>query len=55
MKRVNEVPALTEITLSYQQRTGHLPQLFEDLITRLRLKPNEAAPSGDVSSISETR
>ena len=44
MKRVNEVPELTKIPLTYQQRTGHLPHLIQDLITRLRLNTGEQAP-----------
>jgi hypothetical protein len=36
MKRVDKVPELTTIALSYRERTGHLPRLIEDLITRLR-------------------
>jgi hypothetical protein len=37
MKRVAKVPALTKINLGFQTRTGHLPRLLEDLITRLRV------------------
>ncbi len=38
MKRVDAIPELTKVSLSYNERTGHLPQLIEDLITRLRLE-----------------
>jgi len=41
MKRVEEVPSLLEISLSHQERTGHLPQLIGDLIARLR-QPEKA-------------
>jgi hypothetical protein len=44
MKRVDKVPDLTSIALSYDDRIGYLPQLFEDLITRLRLKRDEHKP-----------
>lgn len=41
MKRVEEVPSLMEVSLSHQERTGHLPQLIGDLIARLR-QPEKA-------------
>jgi hypothetical protein len=44
MKRVDGVPDLTKIPLSEEQRMGHLPQLIEDLIARLRLKKGEEMP-----------
>ena len=44
LKRVDEVPELTAIHLDYKERTGHLPQLVADLITRLRLTGNEQSP-----------
>jgi hypothetical protein len=44
MQRVDNVPELTRINLTYDQRTGHLPQLLEDLIARLGLKENEKSP-----------
>jgi hypothetical protein len=34
--RVNSAPALTTIPLSDAERTGHLPSLLDDLISRLR-------------------
>jgi hypothetical protein len=46
MDRVNEVPSLAEITLSYSERTGHLPRLIHDVIARWRL--------GAGQSVSET-
>ncbi|HVZ61235.1 MAG TPA: hypothetical protein VG892_10670 [Terriglobales bacterium] len=45
MKRVMEVPELTRISLSYDDRTAHLPRLIQDLIVRLRLKPKAVAPT----------
>jgi hypothetical protein len=44
LRRVNLVPALTKVSLSDADRTGHLPKLYFDLICRLRLAKN-AAPS----------
>jgi hypothetical protein len=36
LKRVNLVADLTNIPLSDANRTGHLPKLFDDLLSRLR-------------------
>ncbi len=44
MDRVNEVPSLTRISLSYSERTGHLPRLIQDVIARLRLEDGQSAP-----------
>jgi hypothetical protein len=41
LRRVNLVPELTDIPLSDADRTAHLPQLYCDLISRLRL-PKDA-------------
>lgn len=41
IKRVEEVPSLMEIPLSREERMGHLPQLIEDLITRLQQDEDE--------------
>lgn len=43
LRRVNLVPALTDISLSDADHTLHLPKLFQDLICRLRLA-NDANP-----------
>jgi hypothetical protein len=43
LRRVNLVPQLTEIPLSDADRTGHLPKLYVDLISRLRL-PKDTKP-----------
>jgi hypothetical protein len=40
LRRVNLVPALTDVPLSDADRTGHLPKLYFDLISRLRLAKN---------------
>lgn len=44
MKRVDNVPELIRIPLSYDERTGHLPQLLADLIIRLSLADNQKSP-----------
>jgi len=44
MKRVDGIKELTRIRLTYEERTGHLPQLLADLITRLGLGDNEKSP-----------
>jgi hypothetical protein len=36
LRRVNLVPELTDVPLSDADRTGHLPKLYFDLISRLR-------------------
>jgi len=43
-RRVNEVPTLTNIALSDEDRTGHLPKLYFDLICRLRLAKDAKPP-----------
>ena len=35
--RVDKEPELTSVPLSFEERTGHLPQLLRDVIVRLRL------------------
>jgi hypothetical protein len=44
LRRVNLVPELTTITLSDADRTGHLPKLYSDLISRLRLVEDSHPP-----------
>jgi hypothetical protein len=44
LRRVNLIPALTDIPLSDADRTGHLPKLYFDLISRLRLAQNTPPP-----------
>jgi hypothetical protein len=45
LKRVEKVAALTKIHLSDQERTGHLPQLLQDLVTRLGLEKDAERPA----------
>jgi DNA-binding response OmpR family regulator len=40
MSKVERNEELCSVSLSYQERTGHLPLLFNDLVRRLRLPPN---------------
>jgi RsbT co-antagonist protein rsbRD N-terminal domain len=42
--RVEKEPELTAVPLSYEDRTGHLPQLLRDVIVRLRLDDGTKAP-----------
>jgi hypothetical protein len=44
LRRVNLVSALTDIPLSDADRTGHLPKIYSDLISRLRLPQNADLP-----------
>ena len=42
---MNLIPNLTDIALSDADRTGHLPHLFKDLISRLRLDRDVEPPT----------
>ena len=42
--RVDQEPDLKSIPLSFEDRTGHLPQLLHDVIARLRLDAGTKAP-----------
>ncbi len=44
MSRVDRTDELTAISLTYQERTGHLPLLLNDLVCRLRLAPDTKSP-----------
>ena len=45
MSRVEHTEELTILSLTYQQRTGHLPLLLGDLVRRLRLAPDAQGPT----------
>jgi CheY-like chemotaxis protein len=45
MSKVERNEELSSVSLSYQERTGHLPLLLGDLIHRLRLAPNAKLPN----------
>jgi DNA-binding transcriptional ArsR family regulator len=44
MSKVERNEELSCVSLSYQERTGHLPLLLGDLVRRLRLAPNAKLP-----------
>jgi hypothetical protein len=44
LRRVNLVPALANVSLSDADRTGHLPKLYFDLVSRLRLARDAPPP-----------
>jgi len=44
LRQVNLIPHFTDIVLSDTDRSGHLPQLFSDLIARLRLDRDAKQP-----------
>jgi hypothetical protein len=48
LMRVDKEPELTAIPLSFEDRTGHLPQLLRDVIVRLRLDDETKAHHGDL-------
>jgi DNA-binding response OmpR family regulator len=45
MSKVERNEELSSVSLSYQERTGHLPLLLGDLVRRLRLAPNAKLPN----------
>ena len=56
LRRVNLVPELTDIPLSDADRTGHLPKLYADLISRLRLLKDATPPiSSDATAHGQKR
>jgi CheY-like chemotaxis protein len=44
MSRVDHTDELTAMFLTYQERSGHLPLLLNDLVRRLRLPPGAESP-----------
>jgi hypothetical protein len=48
--RVEKEPDLTAIPLSFEDRTGHLPQLLRDVIVRLRLDDETKAPISEAAA-----
>jgi RsbRD-like negative regulator of sigma factor len=50
LTRVEKEPELTAIPLTFDERTGHLPQLLHDVIKRLRLDNGTKAPISEVAS-----
>jgi hypothetical protein len=48
--RVEQEPELTAIPLTYQERTGHLPQLLRDVVVRLRMDEGSKAPISEAAA-----
>jgi hypothetical protein len=48
--RVEQEPGLTCIPLTFEERTGHLPQLLHDVIARLRLDAETKAPISEAAA-----
>jgi hypothetical protein len=44
LARVEQEPDLTRISLTFEERTGHLPRLLHDVIRRLRMDAGTKAP-----------
>ena len=44
LSRVEKEPDLTCIRLNFEERTGHLPQLLRDVISRLHLDAGRQQP-----------
>ena len=50
LKLVEKEPDLKAIPLTYDERTGHLPQLLHDVIQRLRLEDGSQAPISEAAA-----
>jgi hypothetical protein len=50
LHRLEKEPDLTCVPLSYQERTGHLPQLLHDVISRLRMDEGTRAPISEAAA-----
>jgi hypothetical protein len=50
LMRVEQEPDLTRIPLNFEERTGHLPHLLHDVISRLRLDAGTKAPISKAAS-----
>ena len=56
LKRVNLISELTDIPLSDADRSGHLPKLYSDLVSRLRLPKDVRPPiSADATAHGQKR
>jgi hypothetical protein len=51
LARVEKEADLTSIALTFEERTGHLPQLLHDVIARLRLDAGTKAPISEAAAI----
>jgi hypothetical protein len=50
LSRVEQESDLTNIPLTFEERTGHLPQLLRDVVVRLRLDAGTKAPISEAAS-----
>ena len=50
LARVDKAPDLKSIPLSFEERTGHLPQLLHDVIRRLRMDEATKAPISEAAA-----
>jgi hypothetical protein len=50
LMRVEQEPDLMRIPLNFEERTGHLPHLLHDVISRLRLDAGTKAPISKAAS-----
>jgi hypothetical protein len=50
LARVEKEPDLTSVPLTFEERTGHLPQLLHDVIRRLRLDEATQAPISEAAA-----
>ena len=50
LARVEKEPNLACISLTFQERTGHLPQLLHDVIKRLRMDSDTQAPLSEAAA-----
>ncbi len=50
LSRVEKEPDLAKIHLTFKERTGHLPQLLQDVIRRLRLDEDSKAPISEAAA-----
>ncbi len=51
LSRVDKEPELSCIPLSFEERTGHLPQLLQDVISRLRVNAGSKAPISEAAGL----
>ena len=48
---VDKEPDLTSVHLTFEERTGHLPNLLHDVIARLRLDAGTKAPISEAAAV----
>ncbi len=51
LSRVEKEPDLKSISLTFEERTGHLPQLLHDVIARLRMDEGTEAPISEAAAV----